>query len=261
MKISLIILITLCTINLVNADVSIHQVFYDREGTDDGYEWIELSTDTPTQLKDYKLFYSSGEDWKLIFDGDLCGCSILDYFLIGQPYVDADYFGDFSLGNSKGALKLTKNETDIEILGYGDSIYFENHSAIDVASNKSLLRINNTGDNFRDFISSDPIFSSSKLKQTITIVIKQKSPEVKIRQLNALEAYTGESTELDLVLNINGDFHVDLAGILTNKESKITIPPISFEVHEGDNQIEIPFTIPLNIKTGEYSGKLEILVT
>lgn len=177
---------------LVQAHLQIHQIVYDPLGPDIGKEWIELHnpTEKAIDLRDYMLYTTRGREgdaWALTWNGSECEVCIiqpLDYMIIGDTDVPYDNFATLRLQNTRGALKLvTENYEDL--IGYGlvENGYFREQPAPDVVEGASLIRVNNTGNNFFDFIRGPAEFSiqqpfSGSYTPTLQVVVENAAPEI-----------------------------------------------------------------------------------
>jgi len=174
--ISTTIVIVLLT-QLTAAQPILTGIFYDPQGTDTGFEWVELynPVNETVNLSDYQILKGNGavaNDWTNIpaLSGIIAPFS---FFLIGESNVStADFITKLALFNgpdSVSLLSIADNET-VDVVGYGPmtySGYFEGSPTKDVASGKALARkftideqnnylFSQTQNNSADWDSADP---------------------------------------------------------------------------------------------------------
>jgi len=151
----------------VYGDIVINEVYYDPAGTDTGLEFVELynPTDEDIGLEGYVLESGNGagpDDWTLEWTGDSEVLYSKGHFLIGESDVSPEpaFVTALDLQNGPDAVRLRKNETIIDLVGYGDhdyEEYYEGTPAPDIAEGLSLQRIgNDTDNNLLDFSPATP---------------------------------------------------------------------------------------------------------
>ncbi|MDP8204709.1 MAG: lamin tail domain-containing protein, partial [Candidatus Tenebribacter mawsonii] len=91
MKVSMVIIIIIFTTLILAQNVVINEVLYDPDGSDSGYEWIELynSSDQSVNLNGW-MIRKAGSQFELVYAFDLfSGYTIPShsYFLIGEEFV------------------------------------------------------------------------------------------------------------------------------------------------------------------------------
>lgn len=189
--------------NSVVANMEISQIVYDGEGADEGKEFIEIQNtgNSTYDVSEYSMEYNSGTEWVNIWDGncEYCFMKSNTFYIIGEIN-ESDSKVNLNLLNTRGAFRLLKNNTQIDLVGFGDSTLFEGSPAIDVNSGKSLLRVDNTGNNFADFIESEILIRNIK-ENVVEIIIENSLPEV----VNYSSTIVGDISMLQLeVIDLNG---------------------------------------------------------
>jgi hypothetical protein len=167
----------------------INEVFYNPLGADAGKEFVELYNpgESSLSLDGYVLESGNGanpNDWTVEWASGQ-GDRILakGYFLIAESnYSTADFLADLDLQNGPDAVRLRKNSTIIDLVGYGSHQYpeyFEKTPAKLAREGFSLARSDgiDSGNNSFDFSESLPSPQSSR-EDSIAISVKVIEPSV-----------------------------------------------------------------------------------
>lgn len=176
LAVSAAIILTLIVLPSILAQPLLTGVFYDPEGVDTGYEWIEMYNPDAyaINLSSFQIAKGNGatpNDWTNL--PALSGIiEPQSFFLIGESNVSAaDLDLKLALYNGPDSIALFQNNETVDVLGYGsglkDEAYYDGTPAADVASGKALSRIftidesgvfhfSMTGNNSADWASSDP---------------------------------------------------------------------------------------------------------
>lgn len=150
-------------------DVLLNEVFYDPEGADGGYEFVELGarsgTPADADLAGWTLETGNGADgaWRIAWVGAAGQTLRSGLFLIGEGGVDPrpDAIVDLDLQNGPDACRLRAPSGEIDVLGWGAELpagFFEGAAAADV-SGLSLARFPDGVDahsNVTDFRAAAP---------------------------------------------------------------------------------------------------------
>jgi hypothetical protein len=135
-----------------SAHVVINEVLYDPEGSDSGYEFVELMNcgASGVLLTGWVLETGNGanpDDWTVEWiGGDLDYLDPGEIFLIGESDVvpAPDYETPLDLQNGPDAVRLTEGSDVVDLVGWGEPLfqgYYEGSPAEDVPSGNSLARI------------------------------------------------------------------------------------------------------------------------
>lgn len=201
MKKIIYLVIALILISNVFGELEISQVVYDAEGADEGQEFIEIfnSYNESINLDTYSLEYNSGENWEEIWTGDSSLMKSNSFYIIGEIN-ESNYYVELNMLNTRGAVRLLKEGVEIDLLGYGESLIYLGLPAVDVASGKSLLRVDSTGYNFADFVESDILIRNYN-EDVVKINVLNSIPEVN----NYSSVFVSDISKLSLeVTDLNG---------------------------------------------------------
>jgi len=165
----------------VHASIFLQQVLYDPIGTESGGEFIQLYNDGPQQsLAKYRIATSSSEKDVTFKDEVIPAFSTL---IIADPGWDekkddlswpsADLEETITMKNSNSGIALFENDQIIDAVGWGtDPLYSQGEPAAPAEPGQALVRINNTGDNAKDFIAQAPFSTITKSQNTSQIIFQ-----------------------------------------------------------------------------------------
>lgn len=276
---------------LVYAELLITGIFYDPDGVDTGFEWVELynPTNESINLETYVLFKGNGDkdnDWTQLpqISGTLYPYS---FFLIGESNVtQADFTAKLSLFNGPDAVALKSLDGEIvDLVGYGTltrSEYKLGNSAQDVASGKSLSRkftlLNNTylfsqtQNNSLDWNSQDPNprnslyqYQAPTIQNTSVTIVVPQSPVIIQNITLSDDQKTRTGTQWSLVgkkkvtLLIDDDSDTFNASSVVVKLEKAGISKlISFQSQTLNDEnttkiVELTLSLSNDLSMGNYS--------
>ncbi len=165
--------------------VQISQLYYDA-GNEAGSEYIILfnTEDKAVSLDDWTISTPISDHDATITGSIEANSSFIiaddnwDDKKDNASWPDADYKETITMPNNDGYVQLIDNEGKIvDTLGYGDTQVYNIEPHPGAEENEALVRINNTGNNKLDFISSQPQFTSdSEDEKTIIEVIVADYP-------------------------------------------------------------------------------------
>ena len=171
----LMLVVLFAFIPAAHAEILITQVHYDPAGSDTGKEFIELYNpmDHAVPLDSYSIETGDGAQpakWKHEWQGIGEIISSRSFFIIGENESFADHHKNLDLQNGPDGVRLLKDGTVIETIGWGSHTYPEYYSGTPTALTKngeSLQRnhiwegasrtFSVTGNNSRDFYYAAPI--------------------------------------------------------------------------------------------------------
>ena len=170
----------------LHSPVLINEVHYDPDGTDTGFEFVELMNTgaEAVPLSGYELQSGNGaspDDWTTEWSGDMV--SVLDpdhLYVIGESKVipEPDEVTALDLQNGPDAVRLIYFGEVVDAVGWGEHSfpeYYEGNPAADVSSGLSVVRNPDgydTGDNSVDFAARLPSpgsFSSHMTDLTVEL--------------------------------------------------------------------------------------------
>ncbi len=143
----------LVAVSAAASAVVLNEVFYDPEGADDGFEFVELAAragaDTSASLQGWILETGNGArpgEWTVTWTGRAGDRLHGGLFLIGEGLLEPapDAIVDMDLQNGPDACRLRAPGGDVDVLGWGaplDSRLAEGPAAEDAASGLSLARL------------------------------------------------------------------------------------------------------------------------
>ncbi len=148
------------------AQVVINEVLYDPDGSDTGYEFIEIANcgREGVLLTGWVLETGNGaspDDWTVEWvGGDLDYLPPGAILLVGESNVEPvpDYVTALDLQNGPDGLRITDGTVVADLVGWGEPLfqeYYEGRPAQDVPSGSSLARVPDCfdhDDNFLDFV-------------------------------------------------------------------------------------------------------------
>lgn len=172
----------------VAADVVINEVFYNPLGSDAGKEFVELynNADSAVSLKNYVLESGNGanpNDWTVEWQGTVEIIPARGYFLVAEPNVSsaANFVTDLDLQNGPDSVRLRRNLTVIDTVGYGNLLfgeYYEASPAAPAREGYSLSRSGpDTNNNSKDFVESVPSPQSNR-QDSIVVLLNVFEPSV-----------------------------------------------------------------------------------
>jgi len=240
-KISFVLAMILM-IQPVLGSVLIQEVLYNPVGTENGGEAVLLYNPSTNEVD------ISG--WTLTTETSLTDVTIPPtslvmpggYFLIADngfslekdesSWPDPDYEEAITMSNSDAGVALMNGSEIVDAVGWGNSSIYEGNPTNGVSEGQSLLRTQDTNNNFADFIASTPVFYSTEeptneTEASLEIVI---DIEVNITNNNP------EILSVEILLDENSSKEgVQIKPIAGNvKEFEVLI-----EAYDADNSSEI----------------------
>lgn len=287
-------------IGSASASVLINQVLYNPEATESGGEALELynSGSDDADISGWAVATeASMHDAVIPENSVLCpGC----YYLIAdsgwnvskdnQSWPDAEHEELLNFYNSDSGVALMNGDTTIDAVGWGDknSIkegLFEGTPSSGAAEGKSILRINDTGNNADDFAESYPVFSGTSAgncsaEADIEFEIKEKQDIVAISitpsRIDFGRIITENDYEGEISVENTGNVAVDL-GVRCSSFGSISPGTLKYSFNAtyaacssstrindvnlvpGANiTLKIRLNTPSSSTTGKYAGKLTI---
>jgi hypothetical protein len=135
----------------LSSQVLLNEVYYDHPGRDGGYEFVELinGDPVPRPLRGYSLeaFDAASGRWTPVWQSSIIDTiTASGLFVVGDEYVfpAPNTVLRLNLQNGPDALRLSKDGTPVDRLGYGElsnTDAFETESAEDVEAGFSLGRV------------------------------------------------------------------------------------------------------------------------
>ncbi len=156
------------------AELMISAVQYDPEGSDSGFEWIELyNPDKETDLTGYSIEKGNGaaeDDWETVWEGD-GHIRSGSYYLIGESKVRPapDSVAVLRLQNGPDACRLLKDGRVVDTVGWGEHTFEEYYEASPAVDSSAIVRINmtDTDNNSFDFIHKKTYIPHPQTSSTI----------------------------------------------------------------------------------------------
>jgi hypothetical protein len=205
--------------------IVINEVLYNPEATDAGKEFVELynPSDTTIQLKDYILESGNGanaNDWTVEWTGTQSDNVLAHgYFLIGESNVTgSNFMTDLDLQNGPDAVRIRKNQTVIDLVGYGNlqfPEYYESTPAKLAKEGLSLSRTNgiDTDNNSADFGQTEQS-PQSGLQESILVQVIVTEPTLEISSVTLTDEdptipgfqiipNPGATKQINLVVDLN----------------------------------------------------------
>lgn len=189
------LIVWLLFIPVVLGNVQIHQVLYDPLNTESGGEFIQLYNDDiyPADISGWKIQTSTSPQDVVFPSGTIIPGE--SYYLIADKgwneskddssWPDAHLEETITLKNSDSGIALLVDTLVIDAVGWGnapDGLY-EGTAAVDVEAGKSLLRVQDTGNNADDFIESIPVFSFNRNSAELTIEVEVVSGNISFSEI------------------------------------------------------------------------------
>ncbi len=271
MKKIFVLVLTILLLPVVNA-VRIEEIYYDPVGTESGGEAVVLfNPDNSTlDLSGWVLkTETSVTDVTLSLESFI---SPYGYFLISDVNWDinkdnsdwnsADHEEAMTLGNSDSGIELFDFEfNSVDKVGWGNSVeiedgMFESNPALQVSSGMSLKRVQDTNDNFVDFIESIP-----ELKSSSSIFESNSTHRGIYLSLNIIDY----NTFVDFI-NITDDLDLNGFQILPSPGENKEISIIVLASHEFNNSfiniscegIPMNFIEEVNLTSAFFETKINI---
>lgn len=273
------IILLLCVVPFVNAQVVISQVLYDPIGTESGGEAVELlnNGDLPVDISGWVIASESSAKDATIPDGSVLAPGVS--FLIAdegwndnkdeESWRSADYEEKLTLGNSgSGIALLDASGSVVDAVGWGDeeeidSGLFEGSPALEVKAGMVLLRVKDTGDNSVDFAEALPDFQEGiavPVSADVTVFVP------------VLEVSKSLTLNPDSVLSVknNGESAVNIKIVLNDLKFKnytisrdaIEIEELEFTVEAGSKKdVKVRLRIPSNVVPGKYLSTFRIITS
>jgi len=240
--------------NLVSA-VEIHQVYYNPVNSESGGEAVEFFNPHPFDVD------ISG--WELATESSLkdavfpANSSIPanDYFLLADDNWDerkdnsnwrsADFTTPITLSNSDSGIALVNSTgSTVDAVGWGsaqgiDAGLFIGSPCSGVSQGKALLRVNNTDDNFNDFIGSEPDFFGGNVVPVVVNVSDSVSSSARILEGSSIVPVPGENLSIH---------------VWSDKQLSATLFENTVSMEQvNNNTFEAVFDIPFYTAPGNYT--------
>lgn len=197
--------LTLTTLSISSHALQIYEVLYDPINSETGAEAVVLYNEqnTSINLDGYTIKTKSSSA-----DATLPNTILLpnSHYIVADNgwqinkdstlYPDADHEEAITLSNSDAGVSLIDpNGTSIDSVGWGTSDFVQASPAPNTPQGKSLLRINNTGDNSADYIISNP-FSTLQQKTSLTISFTILQASLEILNITMADDFTQEGNQI-----------------------------------------------------------------